>query len=546
MKKSLMALVLSLAVLSGCSSLSSGTSESESSANTSLTESTSSGEDTESVTSDSSSSSSESSSSETSASSSSSSSSSETSSSSSSSSSSSETSSSSSSESSEEEPVQQTLTISRDTWSSLSAYPGTGVLADVSFGGLAFKYAQAGNYTEGYIQGKKSEFKLYNVDSLTHIDQIVMTLRDAATTYIYAGTSAEPTAPAITPSISGTVYTYDFSIGNYSHFNLKNGGAAVYIQSIVITYTASGGNTIPDTGDGFYQAGSPTISRDDYNQAAENYALGSLGTQKLLVIPVYFTDYAMNATAQNAWIDKIDAMFFGDTEDTGWESVSSFYEKSSYGNLNLTGVVTPFYNAGVTTTAFSQWDDVRNPGLADYYDPTWSLLENAVAWYKTFSGSSLDEYDTNGDGYLDAVWLVYANPYSTGSTYGDDRDDVFWAYTYWDYDNYYDAYIETDPATMTYAWASVYFMSEGYGDALSEVDAHTFIHETGHILGLDDYYTYDYDDYGATSTPSGSSTPIPTAPGAPMAMIATTCSGPIPIGIMTIITTHISKRTRPR
>ncbi len=50
---------------------------------------------------------------------------------------------------------------------------------------------------------------------------------------------------------------------------------------------------------------------------------------------------------------------------------------------------------------------------------------------------------------------------------------------------------------MTYAWASVYFMSEGYGDALSEVDAHTFIHETGHILGLDDYYTYDYDDYGA-------------------------------------------------
>jgi hypothetical protein len=97
------------------------------------------------------------------------------------------------------------LTISRDTWPSLSAYPGTGVVSDVSFGDLAFKYAQAGNYTDGYIQGKKNEFKLYNVDSLTHIDQIVMTLRDAATTLCsrYLGGTDRP---AITPSIGHRLY----------------------------------------------------------------------------------------------------------------------------------------------------------------------------------------------------------------------------------------------------------------------------------------------------------------------------------------------------
>ncbi len=32
-------------------------------------------------------------------------------------------------------------------------------------------------------------------------------------------------------------------------------------------------------------------------------------------------------------------------------------------------------------------------------------------------------------------------------------------------------------------------MYEGYGTSL--LDAHTYIHETGHVLGLDDYYNYD-------------------------------------------------------
>ncbi|HBD05964.1 MAG TPA: hypothetical protein DCY93_00945, partial [Firmicutes bacterium] len=40
---------------------------------------------------------------------------------------------------------------------------------------------------------------------------------------------------------------------------------------------------------------------------------------------------------------------------------------------------------------------------------------------------------------------------------------------------------------QTFAWASYHFFGEG-GYPLP--DSHTFIHETGHILGLDDYYSY--------------------------------------------------------
>jgi len=361
-----------------------------------------------------------------------------------------------------------------------------------------FQYAQAGNYTAGVIQGQASTFKIYNVDSLLVLNTIVMTLQTAkTTTTMYAGTSMDPNVTVITPSASGTVYTYNFNGGNYSHFSFRNGTSAIYIQSIVITYTTTSGGEIPDTGDGYELRTTPTIGRAAYDNAAEAYSLGSTGVQKMLVIPVYFTDYALNASQQDAWWAKINATFFGATEDTGWESVQSFYSKSSYGNLDLTGVVTPFYDAGVTTTTFANWDLGRDPTLSSYYDPTWTLLERAVDWYKGVTGTTLSEYDANSDGYLDAVWLVYSNPYSYGSTYGDARDDIFWAYRYWDYDNYYPENITAYPATMSYAWASVEFMSEGYGADLNQVDAHTFIHETGHLLGLDDYYTYDSSDYGA-------------------------------------------------
>ncbi|MDR0832532.1 MAG: hypothetical protein LBM99_06525, partial [Bacillales bacterium] len=63
------------------------------------------------------------------------------------------------------------------------------------------------------------------------------------------------------------------------------------------------------------------------------------------------------------------------------------------------------------------------------------------------------------------------------------KPDYWWAFTYLDQDN-----IIADrksPNASIYAWSSIDFMYDGYGRSL---DAHTYIHETGHILGLPDYY----------------------------------------------------------
>ena len=89
-------------------------------------------------------------------------------------------------------------------------------------------------------------------------------------------------------------------------------------------------------------------------------------------------------------------------------------------------------------------------------------------------------YDNNNDGYIDGVWLIYnANNYN--EVY---NNQEFWAYTYVT-ENTSNI---TNPTFCRYANASQIFL---YADNNLGLDAHTLIHETGHMLGLEDYYTYD-------------------------------------------------------
>ena len=89
------------------------------------------------------------------------------------------------------------------------------------------------------------------------------------------------------------------------------------------------------------------------------------------------------------------------------------------------------------------------------------------------------QYDANNDGFIDGIYIVYNHP-------SDSDTDLWWAY------QYYYAYTDTfDGVSPDYfMWASNDFLQEG--DDL--INARTFIHETGHMFGLDDYYDYSYED----------------------------------------------------
>jgi M6 family metalloprotease-like protein len=225
--------------------------------------------------------------------------------------------------------------------------------------------------------------------------------------------------------------------------------------------------------------------------------LPSTGDSKILVIPVQVTDYTFETQYGKNYETTLNNVFFGDSDDTGWESVSSYYYKSSYGKLLISGEIAPTITINMTmselTTAASKYD-----GNGSYTD---DIVNQCVKYLSQNSDIDLSEYDSDSDGYIDAIWMVYSMPYSRNSSF-------LWAYTTWTYENQtYD-----NVSTSCYSWASYQFLMQQDYRTMSKPsyttagDAHTYIHETGHMMGLDDYYSYDYgksNNSGSKDTPVG-------------------------------------------
>ena len=224
-----------------------------------------------------------------------------------------------------------------------------------------------------------------------------------------------------------------------------------------------------------YNQFSSLVNVHDLGLSSGVHYLPSTGEQKLLVIPIEIKGYESWATS--ALKTSIEKAFFGEKSETGWESLASFYRSSSYGQLNLSGTVSDFYNCGLTTSQIqgSTLNSINDAGLA-------KVINGALSWYKSSTGSDLREFDNDKDGNIDGVWFLYACPdYSEDSSLG----QTFWAFTSW----FGSTPSLEAPTIDTFGWASTDFIFEGYGTA--QVDAHTLIHETGHMMGLQDYYDYD-------------------------------------------------------
>lgn len=211
----------------------------------------------------------------------------------------------------------------------------------------------------------------------------------------------------------------------------------------------------------------------------------SLGNQKLLVIPVTIKGYETRATSENKSI--IEKAFFGSTSDTNYESLASYYKKSSYNKLNLSGEVTDWFELKMTPEEIGKASYKSDSVSTDY--GTYTVLEKALAWVKETTTIDLTDYDNDIDGFVDEVYLVYSAPDYTedanlaklataGSAY-------FWNFTFYDVKNK-DSANSASPVGMTYSWGSLSSIFKGYGN--EGIDSHNFIHEFGHQLGLGDYY----------------------------------------------------------
>ena len=196
----------------------------------------------------------------------------------------------------------------------------------------------------------------------------------------------------------------------------------------------------------------------------------SKGNVNILVVPVEFSDLS---EFDNETLNMIDDTF-NSTNSTYFESVKSYYQTSSYNKLNFNFTLCDPYTSIISSTNFKRLETNGINGTTRILNDMYNKL--------TINGESVNysNYDSDLDGYVDGIWLIYNNA---------NANEVFNQSNYWAYTSYLDVSPDlTNPVFNTFANCSKFFLYEGNS---SGYDAHTLIHETGHMLGLEDYYSYD-------------------------------------------------------
>lgn len=247
---------------------------------------------------------------------------------------------------------------------------------------------------------------------------------------------------------------------------------------------------------------------------------------RTLILPIEFTDYPHTKLygekrETDGAREDIYNVNFGASEDTQWESLKSYYYKSSYGQTNLTGGVAPWFNPwadNILAPDFGQDYNVKN-FAADHsgYNGADFALDQALDYIyndgykeefittdgiKTFESGKecLQYFDENRDGLIDNIQLVYTCPPHVKDASGKAIDDqLFWAFR--SMLGPQGANVEK-PKANNFLWLSYETFFENANAATGEpfteaekiacvnvLDAHTLIHETGHALGAEDYYT---------------------------------------------------------
>ena len=209
------------------------------------------------------------------------------------------------------------------------------------------------------------------------------------------------------------------------------------------------------------------------------------GEMNMLVLPIRFTDSPNDIDIKDK-TTYIQNIFFGNSEVTKLESVSSFYHKSSYGNLKIKGEVASWFTLDIPSY---NWSSKATNQIEASRKMTLEAIDNYVK-----NGEDLARFDHNQDGYIDSIYVVYDFPYSK-NTSKTSNDELFWAYV--DFIKENESSYEIHP--NAYGWSSLYFALNGS----QKVDASTFIHETGHMLGLQDYYNTGSRNLGYHYQPLG-------------------------------------------
>ncbi|NPA44761.1 MAG: M6 family metalloprotease domain-containing protein [Chlorobi bacterium] len=193
------------------------------------------------------------------------------------------------------------------------------------------------------------------------------------------------------------------------------------------------------------------------------------GDVNILVLLVEFQDYP-HYTEQAVVENKV--LGEGDSAAYPYESLKNYYERASYSQLHFQGNVLGWYSA-----PYSRSEVVKTTAGRE------TLIKEIFTYYDE-QGVDFSQFDNDGNGSIDYFAIVWTGPHED------------WAEFWWGYQtSFSDSSFSVDGVRLAaYSWQwENYNYPDTYDSSLTNIEfsPKTLIHETGHALGLPDYYDYD-------------------------------------------------------
>ncbi|MDD8027525.1 MAG: M6 family metalloprotease domain-containing protein [Acidobacteriota bacterium] len=189
--------------------------------------------------------------------------------------------------------------------------------------------------------------------------------------------------------------------------------------------------------------------------------LPAKGAVRVFALLLDFTDYpAVNSAA------TIASKLFADG-DGGYpyESLRNYYRRASYNMLEIGGSVLGWYRPSAARASMAMTTSARE-----------ALIKEALTHFDDL-GHDFSPYDNDGDGTIDYFIVVWAGP-NNG-----------WANFWWGYQtSFSNTNFVLDGKKLSGAKYSWQWEARNWPGAYDQI---VVMHETGHALGLPDYYDYD-------------------------------------------------------